>query len=80
MISVESYVTYFQSSNMRILQYASGMKEGVCVYKILVMKLHGFTVESEIPVILFSLTKMTVSIVTFYVSVFCLCQKFAMAG
>jgi hypothetical protein len=29
--SVESYITYFQSRNMRWLKYASGMKEGVCV-------------------------------------------------
>ena len=29
--SVESYVTYFQSRNMRWLKYASGMKEGVCL-------------------------------------------------
>lgn len=29
--SVESYITYFQSRNVRCLKYASGMKEGVCV-------------------------------------------------
>jgi hypothetical protein len=29
--SVESYITYFQSRNMRWLKYASGMKEGVCL-------------------------------------------------
>jgi len=28
---VKSYITYFQSRNMRWLKCASGMKEGVCV-------------------------------------------------
>jgi hypothetical protein len=29
--SVEGYITYFQSRNMRWLKYASGMRKGVCV-------------------------------------------------
>jgi len=39
---VESYITYFQSRNMRWLKYASGIKEGVCVQNF-GENLHGFT-------------------------------------
>ena len=83
--SVESCMTYFRSRNMRWFKCASGMKEGVCVQNLgdkssLLYLIKNVCVLWRQRYTVFPYQTEIESIMSYFVSVFFLCQKFVMAG